>query len=541
MSLEDPNVSWPKEKNRPSPYLPEGKTFPEAFLKSCKRMGSFAAICDDLTGFWNYKKLKKSVLILSQYFRGLPDERIAVMLPSSAATIVVIAAIQFAGKTPVMLSWVLGIHYLKQMMLISRVKTIISSSSLIEKLSHLDFSDLKESILTIEGIKRKIGINNKIKGQVLCFFGNNLILRVLKLNNKNENEPAVIVFTSGSEGMPKGVPLSHHNILTNMHSFLSCFKVFADDVYLGFLPFFHTTGLTVGGFLYLFSGMKLCLLSNPWDTTKILNKLIKWKVTIFGSAVYFLGEILDKAKPEEFSNIRYVMVGSEKTPEKLFKQVESLKTGTKLLEGYGASECSPMIACNREDQPRKGVGPVLPEIEFCTIHPETHKLLDEGAEGEICLRGPSIFNGYLGNTSSPFIELQGKPWYRTGDLGFRDSEGNIFISGRLKRWVKIEGQMVSLAAIEEVLTNELSKQGLISSSESSLGISSYEIDRKKFLVLFVTFEITKEFINEILARSGFSNLIRISLIQKINKMPLTTLGKIDYPSLEKLLSKVQDS
>jgi long-chain-fatty-acid--[acyl-carrier-protein] ligase len=176
------------------------------------------------------------------------------------------------------------------------------------------------------------------------------------------------------------------------------------------------------------------------------------------------------------------------------------------------------------------------------IHPETNELLSHGQVGEICVRGPNIFNGYLGNQRSPFIEINGKRWYRTGDLGYLDEEDNLILSGRLKRFTKIGGEMISLGAIEEVLATELIKQGCISADLPSLAVCADErLDQGKQpqLVLFAIISLDKEFVNEILRQAGMSRLVKISVIEKVEEIPLLGTGKTNYRSLQSKLGVVK--
>ena len=192
------------------------------------------------------------------------------------------------------------------------------------------------------------------------------------------------------------------------------------------------------------------------------------EVTLFCSAPSFLKGLFYAAKPGQLKSVRYFVCGAEKAPQELYERVEKLGTDGKLIEGYGITECSPIITINRPNLPPEGVGRILPNLEACTIHPETHELLPEGSEGEICVRGASVFHGYLDNPRSPFIEINGKRWYRTGDLGHFEKNGSLILSGRLKRFTKLGGEMISLGAIEEALVSRLIQNQQISADVADL-------------------------------------------------------------------------
>ncbi len=199
--------------------------------------------------------------------------------------------------------------------------------------------------------------------------------------------------------------------------------------------------------------------------------------------------------------------------------MEKLGTDGKLIEGYGITECSPIITINRPNLPPKGVGRLLPDLEACTIHPETHELLPEGSEGEICVRGPNVFHGYLDNPRSPFIEIDGKRWYRTGDIGHLEKNGSLILSGRLKRFTKLGGEMISLGAIEEALVSRLIQNQQISADVPSLAICADERNGKSQLIIFSTVDLDKEKANQILEDAGFSRLIKISSVQEGRRDP----------------------
>ena len=177
----------------------------------------------------------------------------------------------------------------------------------------------------------------------------------------------------------------------------------------------------------------------------------------------------------------------------------------------------------------------MPGLDLCTIHLENSTPLPPGSEGEICVCGPNVFKGYLGNQKSPFVEIDGKLWYRTGDIGYVDADGILILSGRLKRFIKVGGEMISLAAVEEVLTQDLLKSGKISADVPSLAICADErIAEKPRLILFATIPIGEEEANNILKEQGFSRLVKISKVVAIEEMPLMGTGKTNYRQLQSL-------
>ncbi len=528
---------WPDEKGRPEPFLPEGKTLPEAFLATCERMGSFSCAGDDLSGVLNYQKMKRAVCVLAEYFRTIPEDHIAVMLPASVGTFVTILAIQFAKKIPVMLNWTLGPRYLEEMMRITGAKKVITSWRFIDRLSHVDFGSLIDQMQLLEDIRQGLSFKMKLRGAFLARKKASSVLKAFNLRDLDRNSTCVILFTSGTEAAPKCVPLSHENLLSTIRlSFDALEDLRSSDCAYIILPPFHSFGLIVTGMLSLLTGVKTAFYPDPTNSAALAEGIERWKVSLFPAPPSFLKRLFNLAKAEQLKGIRIFISGAEKMPQEVLNRIAS--SGAKYLEGYGITECSSTVALTRPSIPQKGVGILIPHYEFCTIHLETRELLPSGAEGEICLRGPSVFKGYIGSNRSPFIEIQGKSWYRTGDIGRIDKEGNVYLSGRLKRFTKMGGEMISLGAVEEVLIKELIEKGKISPDIHSLAVCADErTEGSSKLILLTTISIDKETANEILRKAGFSNLIKISVVKKVDEIPILATGKMDYRKLQAFLNE----
>lgn len=538
MGPEEEKPSWPEEKGRPPPVLPQGKTIPEAFLHSCERMGSHRACGDDLIGVLSYKKLKRAALVLSEYFKKIPQKRIGVLLPASAGAFLVILAVQMARKVPVMLNWTLGPRSLEDMIKTSEIETIISSWRFLERLSHVDFGNAADRIQLLEDIRQNLKLSEKLHGFFNSFLARKALISKLGLNQSNENGEAVVLFTSGTEASPKGVPLSHKNIISNLRAGLQCIDLNASDLLYAVLPPFHSFGFTVAGIFSIIGGMKIAFYPDPTDSFALAEGIERWKATIFCSAPSFLKGLLQAAKPEQLKTLRYLITGAEKTPKELYDRVENLRTGAKIIEGYGITECSPILTLCRPNLPSVGVGRPLPGVELLTVHPETLQVQEKGKEGEICVRGPNVFSGYLGERKSPFIEIDGEPWYRTGDLGYFDENGNLILSGRLKRFTKIGGEMISLGAVEETLASVF-EEG--KEKEHSIAVCAREEEGKQpQLVLFTTADLEKDAANDALRQSGMSRIIKISEVREVKEIPLLGTGKVDYRSLMALLTNEPD-
>ncbi len=534
-NFEPVSFVWPEEHNRTIPLLPFGRTIPEAFLNSCARMRGAAAVADNQMGVATYDRIQKGALVLAQYFKTWEEERIGLLLPASAGAYVVILALQLAGKVPVMINWTLGPRYIEEMMKLSGAKRIVTSWRFLDRLSGVQFGKALDQLVLLEEVRKKLTLGMKLKGVLLTKLPVSTAIKTLGLDKIDENSPCVILFTSGTEAVPKGVPLSHKNILFNQRSALQSVSFFATDILYGILPPFHSFGFSVAGLLPILTGMRAAFYPDPTDSYALAEGIHRWKITAFISAPSFLKGLLAAAKEDQLKSVRLFVSGAEKASDALFQKIEALKSGAKLIEGYGITECAPILSLNRPNVPPRGVGQILPDVETLTIHPETLEVLPQGSEGEICVRGPNVFAGYLGQVKDPFIEIEGKKWYRTGDLGHFDPDRFLILSGRLKRFVKIGGEMISLGAIEAALSKRLIDEKRASPDAAPLALCADEKEAgRPRLILFATVPMEKEEANQILQQEGFSNLIKISLVKQIDAIPLMGAGKTDYRSLQSL-------
>ena len=226
-------------------------------------------------------------------------------------------------------------------------------------------------------------------------------------------------------------------------------------MFLGILPPFHSFGFSVAGLLPILSGIKIAFYPDPTDSYAVAYSIDKWKVTLVCTAPSFLRGILQAGSVEQLESLRLIITGAERTPKEVIDKVKALGDDKKLIEGYGITECAPMISMNLTPGTDTGVGKPLDGIEICTINPETNELLEKGKEGEICVKGDNVFKGYVVAEKEPFIEINNQRWYRSGDLGYLNDDGNLILSGRIKRFTKVAGEMVSLGGVEHVISDEL--------------------------------------------------------------------------------------
>lgn len=532
---------WDKLSSRKVCKIPQGKTLQEVFLRSCDRMGNATWCADPKSGVLTYKDMKLRAIILARYFEKIPGQRLGILLPASAAVYIVIFAALLAKKVPVMINWTVGKKHLSHVLKTSSVESVISSWAFINRLDNVDLEPIDDKLELLEDIVGKISFFHKLAAKFQSFHKTETIMRRFALNEQTKEDCAVLLYTSGTENLPKGVPLSHHNLLSNMRGALTSMLLSPDEVLLAFLPPFHSFGFNVTGLFAPLIGIRCVYNPDPTNSLSLAKAIDRWKVTLVAGAPTFVKGILKSAELEQLSSVRFFVTGAEKAPQELVETIEAFPWKPKFVEGYGITECSPLLSFNPMDGTRKGVGKAITGVDLCIVHPETHNLLPQGKEGMILARGPNVFSGYLDTEiASPFVEIQEKKWYRTGDLGYFDAKGFLFISGRLKRFVKVGGEMVSLSSIEDVLLESASQYGWELAQEGpSLAVCAKEYEGKRpDFFLFTCFSVKVEEVNRALREAGLGNLAKISAIKQIDEIPIMGTGKVHYRSLETLLETI---
>jgi long-chain-fatty-acid--[acyl-carrier-protein] ligase len=541
-NLEDAKYNtstWNKPIERKKAVLAEGSTIPEVFLNNCNKMGNAPACADMRTGIMTYSQLKLRALILADYIKKLPGEYIGILLPASSAASMTILACQLAGKIPLMVNWTVGPRHLQAVVQLSKVQKVITSWSFIDRLPNIEFGDIDEMMIMLEDMRQEISWADKVKAFLLAKRNTKTILKTLGIDNQTKDHKAVLLFTSGTESLPKGVPLTHENILSNERAAFEAISPYSDDILYAILPPFHSFGFT-GSLIALLSGMRVAFSPDPTDGRRLAQGFEKWGATIVIGAPSFIKGLLKASTPEQLKTLRLCIVGAEKLPPDLEIALNELGKKECLLEGYGVTECAPALTFTRPNKPRKGVGQPLPGVKLCVVDlHDNHKTLATGQQGLILANGPNVFTGYLNpGISSPFITLNNdSKWYVTGDLGFLDVEGHLILSGRLKRFIKIGGEMVSLASIEEELMQTSLKNGWTTANEEgpSIAIIAREdAGEKTRIYLFCKFSISLDEVNKALKDAGFSNITKISGVITLPELPLTGTGKINYRKLEEM-------
>ena len=539
---EDKTIAAKWKYNGPHSHiqLPPGDTIPEVFLNSCSRMGKSPACADMRSGVVTYDRLKLGVILLAEYIRHLPGKYVGILLPASVGAYMTVLACELAGKIPLMVNWTVGPRHLKAVVELSKVEVVLSSWAFLERLDKVDLNGMDDMLVMLETVRRNFSLKDKLRAYFRSKKSNQQILKIFGVDKLSKDNEAVLLFTSGTESLPKGVPLSHENILSNQRAALEVIEIYTDDCILGMLPPFHSYGFNISGLVGILGGVRIAFSPDPTDGKSLAKAFKTWGVTQVSGAPSFIKGLIKAASPEEISTLRLCATGAEKAPPELFQLMAQIGKEQCIVEGYGVTEGAPVLTANRFGKPRKGVGPPIPGVELCIVHPETHEPLPIGEQGLILARGPNIFAGYINkDVASPFLTVQEKEWYNTGDLGYLDSEHRLTISGRKKRFVKVGGEMVSLLAIENALLEAAPKKGWpIQHEGPTLAILGMDQSGGKPLIkVIVTFDTTLDEINQTLRESGYSNLVKVSEVIKMDEIPIMGIGKTNYRELEEKFLK----
>lgn len=441
-----PPPAWFRPPSDQGLLAPMGDTLPEAFVARALANPQDVAVADDVSGLLSYERLLVGSLLLATRLADLPGANVGLLLPASAGADIVFLAMHLAGKLPVILNWTTGPANLAHAARLTALTHVVTSRVFIDR-TGIQVEGVQ--FLFVEEMRREITGWQKLKAFLAVRLRPESVRR--RVPRVDPHQPAVVLFTSGSEAAPKAVPLTHANILSEMRGAISVVGLRRGEVMLGFLPPFHSFGIAATTLLPILGGMRVVHHPDPTDAGGLARKIAAYRVTFVVGTPTFVNYIFDRAAPGELQSLQRIVVGAEKCPRALYERVGRDAPGAVLLEGYGVTECSPVVAVNPPQKNRPGsVGPPLPEVEVAVVQPETEESLPQGTVGMLWVSGPTVFPGYLDHPGPPpFRQRDGKRWYVTGDLARVDPDGYIFLEGRLKRFVKAGGEMISLPALEE--------------------------------------------------------------------------------------------
>ncbi len=507
------SLAWPSEKRLASAYGTSNHLL-ELFVDRARATPALIAGADDTGKMWSYQMVHRAASVLSEYLLQFPEDRIGVLLPATMMANILVLAIWMAGKVPVMVNWTLGHRYVNETLQLTGVRRVVTSEKFLRAAKSMDIVGIENSLLFLENIKSQISLWQKLQG----------FIRSKKEYRGDSTQEAVVLFTSGTEGKPKAVPLTFANIAENQRAALASLPLQAEDVMLSFLPPFHSFGFSITGLLPLLAGIRAVFVPDPTDAMRLVRAALAAKVTLMCGAPTFLQAIMQRLPQEGIPSLRYVISGAERIPDALSAIIQSRQLT--LLEGYGITECSPILTLNRPNEKAFGVGRPLPGVEMKIVHPETHQEVPLGEQGLVIVRGPNVFHGYLNQTAipSPFLKINEEEWYMTGDLGYMLPSCHLILVGRLKRFVKMGAEMINLLGVENALLHALAPE----IQEPVLAIVPKETEARCQLILVTTLPLDRQTVNDCLLKAGFSRLVKIDEVRRLAEIPLLGTGKINY-------------
>jgi acyl-CoA synthetase (AMP-forming)/AMP-acid ligase II/1-acyl-sn-glycerol-3-phosphate acyltransferase/acyl carrier protein len=519
-------ASWfPEPSDTRLVEVSDGSTLAEVFLAQARKRPNQVIFADQTSGVRTYRDLLTAILVLKPVIEAMPGPYVGIMLPASVASAVFVLAAMFAGKTAVMVNWTTGARTVRQSLDLLGVRSVITAKALTAKLATMgvELGELEDRFVHAEELGAAVPAGAKLRAAFRARLG------WTGLEAVTPAQVAVVLFTSGSEHLPKAVPLTHTNLLANVRDIIPVGRLVERDAILGMLPPFHSFGLTATVMLPCCAGLRTVFHANPTESALLARLVEAYRPTVIFGTPTFLAGIARVADTRQLASLRVAVTGAEKCPETLYETLRVRWPGLVVLEGYGITECSPVVSVNTLDDPVPGsIGRFFSSVEGVVVDLDEQRRVPPGETGMLLVRGPSIFGGYLNSTgASPFVEFDGRSWYRTGDLVSVRPDGVIFFKGRLKRFVKLGGEMVSLPAIEAVLLGHFgdADQGPV------IAVEAVGDGDNPDIALFSTVPAERAHVNALIRDAGLSPLHFVRQVVTVDAIPVLGSGKTDYRAL----------
>ncbi len=502
-------------------------TVPEAIIETARQWPGRPAL-EDLQQTLTYRRLLTGTSLLAEEIQqriASDERRVGVLLPNVVATPVTLLALWTLGRVPAVLNFTTGNATMLACAQLAGLKHVLTSRAFLER-ARLDLAPLEKAglqLLYLEDLRAGISGGRKLGALLRVSMHPTRVMRV----RIAPGETAVVLFTSGSEGTPKGVELTHTNLLANVRQMLTVCDLQDWDRAFNALPLFHSFGLTAGTLLGLVRGYLGILFPSPLLYRVVPTMFYDRDCTLMLGTNTFLNGYARRANAMDFRSLRYLFAAAEKLQEST-AATWAQRFGVRVLEGYGATECSPAVSVCTPMAPKAGsAGRLLPGIEHRL---ETVEGVKEG--GRLHVRGPNVMKGYL-NPEANAKFLQAGGWYDTGDIVRVDDEGYLFILGRLKRFAKISGEMVSLTAVEEALAGAFPHYG----ARCEIAVVTRPDEGKGEALIAVCNEprLTLDEVRQAIRAKGLPNLCVPREVKAVRELPKLGTGKINHRELATMI------
>ena len=498
------------------------RTLFEAFLDAKEKFGDNYKLIEDINETEEtYQNLLKKSLALGRIVSKVSTsgEAVGVLMPNITNTVALMLGMSAFNRIPAMLNYTSGTSGMQNACIAAKVKTVITSHKFIEtaKLESAVAGLTNLNILYLEDLRAEFGVVDRA-----WLIGYALHYPRAAMEVSKPEEPAVVLFTSGSEGKPKGVVHSHKSILSNISQIMAVLDFNVTDKWMLVLPIFHAFGFTAS-LLTILNGMKVVVFPSPLQYKVIPEVIYDRGCTVFIATSTFLANYAKYAHPYDFYKLRIVIAGAEKLNEEVRKTYQE-KFGIRILEGYGATECAPVLSANTAMVNKNGsVGQFVPGLE--------HKLeivpgIEEG--GLLHVRGENVMMGYYLFDNPGVLNPPVDGWYSTGDIVELDAQGFVHIKGRVKRFAKVAGEMVSLEVVEHIASTAAPEHQHAASTQ-------IDMQRGENIILFTTDpELKREDLQIVAKNLGSPEIAIARKIVRIEELPILGTGKTDYVTLKQM-------
>jgi acyl-[acyl-carrier-protein]-phospholipid O-acyltransferase / long-chain-fatty-acid--[acyl-carrier-protein] ligase len=528
-----------------SPMPAEWRSLSHAFVKQARIHTSRVAMRDSTGAKLTYGETFLRAAVLSRVLKRElgSEEYVGLILPPMVPSAVANLALNLLGKIPVNLNFTTNQAMVDSAVEQCGIRQVITSARVLEKCQ----IQPKAQQILLEDVPARVKLSDKLWGAAVSrLVPESALGKFLPgLASRGLDDLATVIFTSGSTGEPKGVMLSHRNILSNVHQIEEQIHLHDNEVILGILPFFHSFGFTVGLWTPLALGKSVVYHFNPLDARTIGKLCEDHNVTLIAGTPSFTRFYLKNCGPEQFRTLTHLLLGAEKLKPETYRDINQT-LGIEPMEGYGTTELSPVVAVNIPAEMNLGegrtiygnrpgtVGIPVPGTSVKTVSPDTGEDLPKGAEGLICVKGPQVMVGYL-NKPEATAKVLRDGWYSTGDLGYVDPDGFLKITDRLSRFSKVAGEMVPHVGVESAI---MEATGV---DEHHVAVTSIPDPKhgERLCVLYTDLGVTPDEVHRRLMAAGVPRLWIPSVRDfiRIEQIPITGTGKIDLRTLRELAQK----